>query len=163
VLTFGAIAAGDAANVIPSIATASGSIRTMNTIDRAFLHEELPRVAQAVAGAHGCRATVTITKGEPILVNDEQIAAGVRSTLKCGGDPAVEPMRSCGADDFSFYAERVPSLMMFVGVEGIGGRELPALHSPHFLPDERSIEDVVRAVVIALDAAAGVMAQAVRA
>ena len=55
-------------------------------------------------------------------------------------------MRSCGADDFSFYSERLPGVMAFVGVETEGAPSQPSLHSANFLPDA----DAVRRVALAL-------------
>ena len=52
------------------------------------------------------------------------------------------------ADDFSYYAEKIPSVMLFVGA---GGTEM--LHSPAFLPGDADLSRVARAMLVAYLAA----------
>lgn len=150
VLTFGTVTAGSAANVIPDRAFASGSLRTMDTEDRVRLHTEVETMVSAISLAHGCTGTVRITKGEPILYNDPDLSAAVQSAFDRAGVVTVDPMRSCGADDFSFYSERVPGVMMFVGVGD--GPDTPALHSATFMPQDSAITDIARAYALAIQA-----------
>jgi amidohydrolase len=53
-----------------------------------------------------------------------------------------DTLRSCGADDFAYYAERVASLMLFVGMP----QGLP-LHHPAFLPDDGAVDRVAEAML----------------
>jgi len=46
------------------------------------------------------------------------------------------------ADDFSYYAARAPSLMLFVGA---GGRV--SLHHPQFLPSDDAVGQVARVML----------------
>jgi hypothetical protein len=55
-------------------------------------------------------------------------------------------LRSCGADDFSYYCSRYPSLMMFVGV-GPGSADVPGLHHPSFLPPDDAVADVATSML----------------
>ena len=150
VLTFGTVTAGSAANVIPDRAFASGSLRTMDTEDRVRLHAEVESMVSAISQAHGCTGTVRITKGEPILYNDPDLSHAVQTAFDSAGVVTVEPMRSCGADDFSFYSERIPGVMMFVGVGD--GPDTPALHSATFMPPDSAISDIARAYALAIQA-----------
>ncbi len=154
VLSFGTVNAGSAANVIPSEAHARGSIRTMDAEDRAFLHTELSKAASDVAAAHGCSAEVAIISGEPVLYNDPAMSRALSRALEDRGMRIVDPMRSCGADDFSYYTERLPGVMMFVGV-GRGADE-PALHTSTFLPREEAVSDIAMAYAISIRAAYGI-------
>lgn len=153
VLSFGTVNAGSAANVIPSEAHARGSIRTMDPDDRAFLHAELSKVASEVAAAHGCTADVAIISGEPVLYNHPEMSRALSRALEDRGVQIVEPMRSCGADDFSYYTERLPGVMMFVGVGR--GEDEPALHTSTFLPREEAVSDIAMAYAISMRAAYG--------
>ncbi|UOQ61575.1 amidohydrolase [Leucobacter rhizosphaerae] len=150
VLTFGTVTAGSAANVIPDRAYASGSLRTMDTDDRVRLHDEVGAMVSAIAHAHGCTGTVRITKGEPILFNDPDLSHAVQTAFDRAGVVTVDPMRSCGADDFSFYSEQFPGVMMFVGVGD--GPDTPALHSATFMPPDSAIADIARAYALAIQA-----------
>ena len=148
VVSFGTLEAGSAANVIPSEASARGSMRTMNPEDREFLHRELPRIAATVAESFGCSARVDIIRGEPVLFNDHELAAAVRGGLSASGISTEEPMRSCGADDFSYYSERFVGVMMFVGA----GDERPgaALHTASFLPRVEAVRDIALAYAVSI-------------
>jgi amidohydrolase len=107
-----------------------------------------------VAAAHGCSAEVAIISGEPVLYNDPAMSRALSRALEDRGMRIVDPMRSCGADDFSYYTERLPGVMMFVGV-GRGADE-PALHTSTFLPREEAVSDIAMAYAISIRAAYGI-------
>ncbi len=50
------------------------------------------------------------------------------------------------AEDFAFYAERIPAFYFFLGVKGPGQMTSTPLHSPNFNPDERAIPVGIRAM-----------------
>ncbi|MBO8185289.1 M20 metallopeptidase family protein [Streptomyces spirodelae] len=152
VLSVGTLAAGTAANVIPGTAEARGTLRALDGGDRETLHRRLARTAELVAQTQGCTAEVTIDHGEPVLHNDEELAAAALPVLGSLGLRAADSLRSAGSDDFSFFCERLPSLMLFVGTHG--GAE--QLHSPTFLPADARIRDVGRALLAGYLAAAEV-------
>lgn len=134
--------AGQAANVVPEFARATGTIRALAPETRALLHERIVAVAENIARAHGCEAEVTITVGEPVLENDPVLVEAVLAQLTAQGMPVSTDLRSLGADDFSFFSERMPSTMMFVGSESEA-----ALHSATFLPTDADLRAVARAML----------------
>lgn len=138
VVTVGYVSSGTAQNVIPNYAEAVGTIRTMNRGDRSLVAEELKKKARLIAESFGCTASIELIAGEPVLFNDEELTTAVSAALSSEGIQIVEPMRSCGSDDFSYYSDVAPSLMMFVGVGD--GESTPALHSPYFMPDDSVVE-----------------------
>jgi amidohydrolase len=142
VLTVGAINAGEVANATPGLAVARGVLRCMSESHRRTLHERLRAVAAGVAQIHGCTASVEITDGEPVLRNDPALAASTSDLLVALGFQVSDTLRSCGADDFAYYAERVASLMLFVGLP----QGLP-LHHPAFLPDDGAVDRVAEAML----------------
>jgi amidohydrolase len=85
---------------------------------------------------------VTIVEGEPALVNDEALAAASWPWLHQAGFTVDTSFRSCGANDFSYYARAAPSLMLFVGVGGP-----VSLHHPRFLPDDGTVGQVAAAML----------------
>lgn len=137
VLGFGAVRAGEAANVIPSSARARGSIRTWTDRDRDTVPALLRELADGLAHANGCRATLAVTRGEPVLRNDELLVALIDRALDRGGVRIADPLRSCGSDDFAFYGEHCRSVMMFLGT----GSHRPglSLHSPDFCPSDEFV------------------------
>ena len=146
VFSIGRFRGGDAANVIPETAELEGTLRTMHVDDRDRVHAALRRFVEGQAASFGATAEVAFTRGEPVLENNARFVAHADARLAALGLDVSEPMRSCGADDFSFFSERLPGLMAFVGVETTGAEPQPSLHHPAFLPDD----DAVRRVALTL-------------
>jgi amidohydrolase len=146
VITVGTLSAGSAANVVPGSAEARGSLRALHPDDRAFLHRRLTEVSEHVAAAHGCTAQVRLTSGEPALVNDRRLAEGSEQWLAKCGFVLGEAFRSCGADDFAYYGEAAPALMVFVGA-GDATDSSPGLHHPRFLPSDLAVAHVAQSMV----------------
>jgi len=139
-ITIGSLQAGSAANVLPGSAQAYGTIRALNGLVRERLIARLQEVVLGTANAHGCSAEFTVHGGEPALVNDGLLTQSTARILNEWGESVDDQFRSMGADDFAYYGEKVPTLMMFVGVDdGSGG-----LHHPRFAPGSDSIEMTAR-------------------
>ena len=66
-LTVGVLEGGNAENVIPAQARARAALRAHRPEDRQVLRTLVEEVAAGVAAAHGCRARVELTAGEPPL------------------------------------------------------------------------------------------------
>jgi amidohydrolase len=142
VLGVSSLSAGDAANVIPDHARATGTLRALSTATRELLHKRLVDVAENVARAHECTAEVTITNGEPVLRNDPTLVSSIQRVLT-DRDVTLSPdLRSLGADDFSYFAEQYPAAMLFVGTE-----TSDRLHSPTFLPSDADVACVARTML----------------
>jgi amidohydrolase len=142
VVSVGVLEAGHAANVIPGTARARGSLRALNEADRPQLHKSLTEIVQHTCSAHGCRGSVTIVEGEPALVNAGPLTMASWPWLRGAGFALDTEFRSCGADDFSYYARSAPTLMIFVGS---GGRF--SLHHPQFLPGDDTVRQVAEAML----------------
>jgi amidohydrolase len=142
VVSVGVLEAGSAANVIPGTARARGTLRALDEADRPGMHKSLHDIVQHVCRAHGCRGTVTIVEGEPALVNDAALAAASWPWLREAGFTVDTGFRSCGADDFSYYARSAPTLMIFVGSGGGF-----TLHHPQFLPADDAVGQVAEAML----------------
>jgi amidohydrolase len=154
VLSISELRAGTAPGVIPTNAQATGTLRVLDPADMRTLRDAVAEITQAVARAHRCEASVSFEIGEPVLVNDERLAAGARELLTRFGVPLAPDLRSCGADDFSYYAQAHPGLMMFVGTRNIGQGEAVSLHQPTFCPSDDAIADVADALLAGIASAA---------
>ncbi|SCB03300.1 unnamed protein product [Xanthomonas translucens pv. translucens DSM 18974] len=66
-----------------------------------------------------------------------------------GAGNVYEPPLQMGAEDFSFYAQQVPSMFFFVGATGPGidPATVPSNHSPQFLLDESALDVGLRALL----------------
>lgn len=148
-VSVGHVQAGEAsANVLPSQARLLATMRTTDDRDRRAIPEQVRRLAEHQAQAFGVTADVRIIAGEPVLYNDPDLVERVDGWLERTGVVPTEPMRSLGADDFSFFGELVPSVMCFVGVRVEGHDESPPpLHHPRFLPVDEAVGDVARTLI----------------
>jgi amidohydrolase len=155
-LSVGVLRGGNAANVIPEQAFARGAIRAHREEDRRALRGLVEEVVAGVASAHGCRGTVRITPGEPPLVNDARIVAAARERLGTAGLRLAPPWRSCGSDDFAFFAARAPIAMAFVGLRGAEGFASRPLHHPELLAPDEAVGQVARVMAVLFCAACGV-------
>jgi len=141
-VSVGTLAAGHAPNVIPATARASGTLRALEPADRPALRAALLQIVEHTGQAFGCHATVTIEEGEPALVNDEVLTTGSWPWLRQAGFAVDTSFRSCGADDFAFYAASTPTLMIFIGTA-----DTISLHHPEFLPPDDAIGQVADAML----------------
>jgi amidohydrolase len=150
VFSVGWLRAGSAENVIPDAAEAGG---TLDPADRQPLREIAREIVENTARAHGCAARVEVTEGEPATVNDPALAEAALALLPEAGFEPAPAMRSCGSDDFGFYGQTAPTLMLFVGLEGAPGNPNVPLHHPRFLPTGEAVGAVARTQAVAFAAA----------
>lgn len=144
VVSVGTIRVGEgAANVLPQTGRISATIRTTSAEERTNIHAAIGTMAEGIAMAYGLEAEVKLVNGEPVLLNDANLAARFAKQAEGLGAGLAAPMRSLGADDFSFFSEAVPSAMSFVGT----GQPGASLHDATYLPPKRSILDVARAMI----------------
>jgi amidohydrolase len=153
VLTVGTINGGGSPNAIPGEATVTGTIRTMSEHQREVVHTRLQQVASGVATAHGCTVRLELSKGEPILENNQALALEIGRQLGLLGH-GMREFRSYGADDFSFYTSAVPGAMIFTGTQGPCGK----LHSSTFTPDGGAVHRVAVAMLSGYFASAKTLA-----
>lgn len=149
VLTIATLQAGTAANVIPGTAAARGTVRTMSTPVRREVLRRLAETVRLVSEAHGCLGEVVVTDGEPVLENDKDMVNATVPLLQSLNIEVDGSLRSAGSDDFSYFSEIMPSLMMFVGTRGAGER----LHATTFVPSDDHVRDVAYALLAGYTAA----------
>ena len=147
VVTVGSITGGTSHNAIPELVTIQGTLRSFFETDQEFLHAEVRRIAVAVASGYACEAEVSVEPGEPVLRNDPHLAGLVSAALTSDGLLPAPTLASCGADDFSYYGEKFPSLMLFAGV-GDGDPEAAGLHNPHFVPRDETVGELARIMLL---------------
>ncbi len=151
-LVFGAIHAGDAANVIPTNCTLKASIRTPSL----RVWDELPSVVEdelrAMVEGTGATLDIDYTHGVPPVVNDTTITELVEdATVATFGAESLEPVQqSWGGDDFAWFTREVPGTYVRLGVRTPNSPTLD-LHAGHFDVDERAIGIGVRLLTATVD------------
>jgi amidohydrolase len=138
-LAFTQIAAGVAPNIIPEIARMQGSLRALRSADRKELLDALAAHVERIAAETGARAFIhPIGACCPALVNDENLAAHVRSCAGALGDVTPdtgEPVLA--SDDMSLFLQRRPGCYFRVGAAP--SAKPPQHHSPDFAIDEAGL------------------------
>jgi amidohydrolase len=146
VVTVTTLRAGTASNVIPEKAHLSGTIRTTSERTRGRVHDDVVRVAEGIAAAHGMRAQVDLKIGYPVTVNDDAVARLVLDlapeVVAEGASVVESPAPTMGAEDWSYVLGEVPGAMAFLGVcppDIADPREAPACHSNVMRLDEAAM------------------------
>ena len=147
VLTFGKIEGGNRFNIIPERAELLGTLRTHDKAVQEKAHRRIREIAEGTAQAFGAKAEVAIREFTPVTWNDPALVARERPFLEAavGKGNVVDDKPAMGAEDFAFFAQKVPGLYFFLGVAPEGRPAPGQLHTPTFDPDERCIEVGMRA------------------
>jgi len=143
VVTIARIRAGTTSNVIPESAEMFGTIRTVSERTRAAVVDDVRRLAEGIAAAHGAEAEVILEPGYPVTVNDVDAAAFALDTARLTlGEEAVHEMPTpvMGAEDWSYVLQEVPGCMAFLGSRppGTTGHVAPN-HSNRMVIDEQAM------------------------
>ena len=117
VVTVGTVNGGVRYNVIPPDVELSGTIRALNPAAQQQIWASVRRIATNIAESAGATADVSIEPYVPVTTNDPALTARMLPTLQAvAGAPNVHEIKAVtGAEDFSFYQEKVPGLFLFVG------------------------------------------------
>ena len=149
IVTIATIHGGVRNNIIPDSVVMTGTIRTLDAAQRADVHARIKRTAEKVAESFGATARVTIALGYPVTVNDPALTERMAPTLRAAsnGRAAVGPP-TLGAEDFSYFQQKIPGLYFFLGVVPKGQDPATAAknHSPYFFADEGALPVGVRAM-----------------
>jgi amidohydrolase len=142
VLSFGAVKADGATNVIPSEVLVHGTFRTFDEDWRKTAHRLIIQKAEAIAQAHGCSCKVVIDKGYPFVENDPEVTALSQQAAKeyLGEENVVDLDIRMTAEDFGYFAQAVPSCFYRLGTRNEKKGITSGLHTPDFDVDEKSME-----------------------
>jgi amidohydrolase len=152
VVTIGQIRGGVRSNIIPEEVELIGTLRALSIEDRQLLHDRVRSVAQHVAAAMGASVEVTIplTTSYPVTYNDPDLTAAMVPVLAgvAGQDRVVLKPPRTGAEDFSFFAQRVPALFISLGGRPahVSEADAPPHHTPDFYVDDSGLQLGVRAL-----------------
>ena len=140
VVTIGSIHGGVRSNIIPESLYMLGTIRTLDNKMKEVLLQRLEEIVKNIAEANNAKAKITYQVTYPITYNDPDLYEQMLPSLKrINGSENVNSMNAItGAEDFSFFQEKVPGLYFFIGgvkedtkLEDSGGH-----HTPDFFVDD---------------------------
>ncbi len=142
VVTIGSIHGGVRSNIIPEQVEMFGTIRTLGKDDEKMVIDRIRTIATKTAEAAGAVAEVEIPYSShyPVTYNDLALTSQMLPSLQksAGADKVILIPAATGAEDFSFYQEKVPGLFIFLGgmPKGKDPVTSPSHHTPDFFIDE---------------------------
>jgi amidohydrolase len=142
VVSIGSINGGVRSNIIPEKVEMLGTIRNFSKEDEAMFIDRVKTIATKTAEAGGGKAEVLIPYSVhyPVTFNDIPLTEKMLPSLQAsaGKDHVKLKPPVTGAEDFSFFQEKVPGLFIFLGGMPKNGDALkaPSHHTPDFFIDE---------------------------
>ncbi len=144
VITVGAIHSGVRFNIIPEEAEMLGTIRNLDKDIRKKVLEEVKSIAEGIATTHHAVAEVSIQNKTLVTYNTPELVQKMIPSLeKAAGKNNVREMNwVTGAEDFSFFGEKIPSFFFYFGGMKIGNdpKNAPPHHTPDFLIDDSKLD-----------------------
>lgn len=149
VLSICSIHGGSTTNVIPTEVKLVGTFRAMDETWRYKAHELIRKQVFGIAEAMGAEADLLIDVGYPAVVNDAAVTekATELAQVYFGEENIDETEMRMGAEDFGFYAQKLPACFFRLGVRNEAAGIVYNVHTSRFNIDEN-----------ALQAGAGIMA-----
>jgi len=151
VVSIGMVKGGTRNNIIPQKVVLEGTIRTFEKSYLDKIHEEIKTIATNVAEAHNASANVELAVygNYPVTFNDLDLSAQLEPSLIKASDGKYMRMSvpRTGAEDFSFFAQEVPGLYFFLGVNPENQESSFTNHSPRFYIDDDALDTGVKAFI----------------
>ena len=150
VVTIGRFESGIRSNIIPESAYMEGTIRALDYEMRDEIYKRLKEIVVNTAKSNNLEAEVILKTPYPITYNDLKLTEQMKKTLfRVAGENNVKLARaSTGAEDFSYFANKVPGFFFRLG--GMPIEDHPnkgfSHHTPDFYIDDSGLILGVRAM-----------------
>lgn len=131
---------GTAYNIIPDTATIRGTVRTYTKENRAFFEQMMGQIVEKYAAASDLEFAYKYNKGYGTLYNTPELTKVVMEVADelYGSGTAQTINPSMGAEDFSYYLEKVPGVFYFLGVRNEELNCIYPTHNTKFRVDEEA-------------------------
>jgi amidohydrolase len=142
VISFGKIIGEGRTNIIPDEVKIDGTVRTYDETWRKEIHRKIALIASSIAVGMGGSCDVRIAHGYPYLHNDEELTRKITRWAQeyLGEKNVIHLERKMTAEDFAYFAQKVPSCLYRLGVRHEAKGFISNLHSATFDVDEASLE-----------------------
>jgi len=141
VVTVGMIEGGHNFNVIADKVVLKGTIRAYTDANRQMIIRRMNEIIIGIAKSFGAEISCIFEDGYPPTINSEpETIKAANAAKKIVGSGVQFPYMSMGAEDMSYYLEKVPGCFFFVGSspEGVDPSEIPH-HCSHFDINEEAL------------------------
>ena len=142
VISFGKISGEGRTNVIPDEVKLEGTIRTYDEDWRREIHRRIDKMASGIAAGMGATCEVRIAHGYPFLNNDPGLTAQLNDlAAEYLGAAHVKVLeKRMTAEDFAYFAGKIPSVMYRLGIASHKKGISSNLHTATFDIDEKSMQ-----------------------
>lgn len=142
VISIGTIKGGNAPNIIADSVTMEGTVRTLNSEAREKIPVLIEDIIKGITSGMGAEYDFSYHYGSPPVINDAVLDELVsKCAIDLLGPEGVVEMADpmMGAEDFAYYAERIPGVLFRIGTGNPEKGITASLHQPRFDVDEESI------------------------
>lgn len=125
--------AGTADNVLPEVATLSGTVRTLDASVQQRTEMGMRRICTGIEATYGVNINFTYVKGYPPTINaamPSEIAQQVARRVLGSSNVVAHLKPSMGAEDFAYLAQAVPGCYVWLGNGGRDGNCM--LHNAYY-------------------------------
>jgi amidohydrolase len=148
IVTIGTIEGGYRNNVIADHVKMTGTFRAHDPAIRNGLEARAKRILDGVASAYGVSAKLEVFYGYPPVINNETLAANFRDYMRAhSGIEISSPPPTMGAEDFAYFAQRVPGVHARLGISSEKAASTYPAHSSEFRIDEDALPVGVKTLV----------------
>ena len=146
VVTVGAIEGGNRSNIISEQVVMLGTVRTFTPEDESMVFNRVRQIAEKTAEADGATAVVELpyTSHYPVTFNNVALNMAMLPSLQKAAGKEILILRpvETGAEDFSFYQQKVPGLFFWLGglPKGKDPKTAGPHHTPEFIIDDSSFK-----------------------
>ncbi|MEW6456765.1 MAG: M20 family metallopeptidase [Acidobacteriota bacterium] len=140
-VTVGIIEGGVRSNIIADRVKMIGTIRTLSKKHRQKVPELIERILKGVTESYGGTYKFNYREGVPMLYNNPELtewAAGIARNI-IGEKNVIQLKPQLGAEDFSFFAQKIPGVLFWLGVRNEKKGYIYPLHTSKFIAEEDSI------------------------
>ncbi|HOM02873.1 MAG TPA: M20 family metallopeptidase [Acetivibrio sp.] len=142
VLSVTSFEAGNTYNVIPSQAVIKGTVRAFDRETHNKIYNKMHSVVASLTSLEGADFSFDYNLGYPPVINNGEIAKLIANASKKiigEGNVKENPEPSMLAEDFSYYALKVPGAIFNLGCGNPCDESFENLHSARFKLDESCI------------------------
>ena len=141
VLSVTQIHAGTTDNIIPEVATLSGTVRTFDAATLDLIEHRMSAIVENIAAAFGVNASFALERIYPALFNHEkETGDAAEAMLSVVGHNRLDTDvdRALASEDFAFFLEKKPGCYAFLGNGVLPGSQCETgltshqLHSPYY-------------------------------
>jgi len=149
VVTVGTIEGGYRNNIIADRVKMSGTFRSQDPQIREALEGRARRILDGIASAYQTTVDLKVIYGYPPVYNDPTLVTTFERYL---GERYEQlkfqvPAMSMGGEDFAYFAQRVPGVLVRLGIYNEARGSVHPAHSPQFRVDEDALAHGIETLV----------------